>query len=106
LLGDDFQPFGILKSVASAAGVCRLVGHKRSKERARPVAGTWLSHCQLCEIQLVRIERGRWVPTSRLKPEYRDALRAAMTRGGWGKTYFVTPPGSSWRDRLKRRRRR
>jgi hypothetical protein len=106
LLARDFQPFGILKSVASAAGVCRLVGHKRSRERARPVAGTWLSRCQLCDVQLVRIERRRWVPISKLKPEYRDALRRAMTRGGWGETYFVERPGANWRDRLKPRRRR
>ena len=39
---------------------CRLFGHSRSKRRAPPVAGLWISHCRRCDIRLIRLAPGEW----------------------------------------------
>lgn len=49
--------------------VCSLVGHHRSRRRARPAAGTWISKCHLCGTRMQRISPGHWLPVSEL-PEF------------------------------------
>ena len=58
--------------------VCRLVGHKRSRRRARPNAGTWRSECIFCATPLVRVRHRVWVPTAEKRCP-RDGTRAPLT---------------------------
>jgi hypothetical protein len=46
--------------------LCALVGHHRSRRRARPASGTWKSHCHLCGTRMQRISPGHWLPVSEL----------------------------------------
>src|SRR4028119_2174355 len=46
--------------------ICRVLGHKRSKSKARPLATTWSSECLICRRRIVRIKRGVWILTSEM----------------------------------------
>lgn len=46
--------------------LCNLLGHRRSRRRVRPAAGTWRSECHLCGTRLQRLSRGRWLAISDL----------------------------------------
>lgn len=41
--------------------ICRVLGHQRSKRKARPLATTWSSECRVCGQRIVRIKRKRWI---------------------------------------------
>ena len=41
--------------------ICRLVGHRRSRKRARLFAGSWVSRCRFCDERLVRLGPRQWV---------------------------------------------
>lgn len=45
---------------------CALLGHRRSRRRARPSLGHWRSRCHLCGTRMQRIAPGRWLPLSEL----------------------------------------
>jgi cellulase/cellobiase CelA1 len=43
--------------------ICRVLGHQRSKRKARALATTWSSECRICGQRIVRIKRRRWILT-------------------------------------------
>ena len=60
-----------------------MVGHQRSKRKARPLATTWTSECRLCGERIVRIKRRQWILM-------RDAHRIAAAL--WGPTFARSWP--------------
>jgi hypothetical protein len=46
---------------------CLVFGHLRNRRRARFAAGTWNSHCRLCETPMIRLGKGHWIPTAQLR---------------------------------------
>ena len=50
----------MLKKV-SLLSICRVLGHKRSKTAARPMATSWSSKCLICGQRIVRIKRRHWI---------------------------------------------
>ena len=47
--------------------VCRVMGHWRSKARARLVQGRWQSVCRHCGVKLVRLGPGQWIELGKLE---------------------------------------
>ena len=47
--------------VVGIQSICRVLGHKRSKRAARPLATTWSSKCIICGQRIVRIRQNRWI---------------------------------------------
>ena len=45
----------------SMRSICRVLGHKRSRSQARPLATTWSSKCYVCGQRLVRVKRHKWI---------------------------------------------
>ena len=41
--------------------ICRLIGHRRSRKRARFLAGGWVSRCRFCDERLIRLGPKQWV---------------------------------------------
>ena len=41
--------------------ICRVLGHKRSKAAARPMATSWSSKCLVCGQRIVRVKRRHWI---------------------------------------------
>ena len=48
--------------------LCRLYGHRRSREFAYAEATVWRSYCKRCGIPMVRTEQGEWVLSKRNWP--------------------------------------
>lgn len=63
--------------------VCRVLGHRRSKRKARALATTWTSECWLCGQRIVRIKRRQWILL-------RDIHQHASAL--WGPTFARTWP--------------
>jgi len=69
--------------VVKVQSVCRVLGHRRSKRKARPLATTWSSECWLCGQRIVRIKRRQWILI-------RDIHKHASAL--WGPTFARTWP--------------
>ena len=63
--------------------VCRVLGHSRSKRKARPLATTWSSECRLCGQRIVRIKRRQWILMRDIHQHATDL---------WGPTFARTWP--------------
>ena len=50
----------LAKTMVRIAIMCRLVGHKRSRRRARRAGETWKSECVYCHTPLLRIGPKNW----------------------------------------------
>jgi len=58
--------------------ICRVLGHLRSKSKARALATTWTSECLFCRRRILRVKRGDWILLSEVHQRASDRFGPAF----------------------------